>query len=79
MSGFYNYDTRGASVASQIIWFEGELTRLREENERLRNAAVFAWAELTNMTNLNTLETQVVAETLRAAIWPRSEPHDTGT
>lgn len=36
--GFYNYDTRGASVASQIITLERMLSEQEELNDRLRQA-----------------------------------------
>ena len=36
--GFYNYDTRGASAASQIVNLERMLEARDAENERLREA-----------------------------------------
>lgn len=63
---FYNYDTRGASTSSQLIWFETQLERLQEENEKLRNAGVYAWATL---VKIDTEEAQIAADTLKAAIW----------
>lgn len=67
MSHFYQYDTRGASTASQMIWLEDELNRLRDQNERLRNAATFAFAVL--LKNQDE-QSQIAAETLRSALWP---------
>jgi len=40
MRGFYNYPTKGASAADQIIWFEGRVKQLEERNEALKNTIV---------------------------------------
>ena len=66
MNHFYNYDTRGASHASQIVWLESELERVREDNDKLRNAATYAWAVLSKM---HSEEAQIAADTLKSAIW----------
>lgn len=66
MSRFYNYDTRGASHASQIVWLESELERVREDNDKLRSAATYAWAVLSKMDSENA---QIAADTLKFAIW----------
>lgn len=34
MSHFYNYDTRGASSSSQIIWLENRVRELEEQLEQ---------------------------------------------
>lgn len=38
MSKFYNYDTRGASYADQLIWFEDKVERLEDQLEKERAA-----------------------------------------
>lgn len=74
MTHFYNYDTRGASAASQIITLERMLSareddihRLHEENQRLKSAGIYAWAVLSKIDSENA---QIAADTLDAAIWP---------
>lgn len=73
MSRFYNYDTRGASAASQILTLEKMLSereediyRLHEENQRLKSAGIYAWAVLSKIDSENA---QIAADTLKAALW----------
>lgn len=73
MSQFYNYDTRGASSASQVITLERMLAerevdihRLHEENQRLKSAGTYAWAVL---SKIDTENAQIAADTLRSVIW----------
>ena len=67
MVHFYNYDTRGASASGQIITLERMLAKVEERNEKLTNAAVYAYAVLSKM---NSEEALIAADTLDAAIWP---------
>lgn len=53
-------------ILREALWLETELERIRNENEKLRNAATYAWAVLTKIDSENA---QIAADTLRAAIW----------
>ena len=49
MSNFYNYDTRGASAASQIINLERMVEERDAEIEKLRNASDLDGELISNM------------------------------
>lgn len=53
-------------ILREVLWLETELERIRNENEKLRSAATYAWAVLIKIDSENA---QIAADTLKAAIW----------